>query len=110
MAAVMMLFMLVLVVATTATLVTVVVMRALNANNPRPQLPPPPHGVQSQQLGPGARFAPYPAHRVSAADRERIMILLRGGQKIQAIKLYREITGAGLREAKDAVEHLERYQ
>ncbi|MFD7664460.1 ribosomal protein L7/L12 [Streptomyces sp. NPDC059788] len=30
--------------------------------------------------------------------------LLHKGQKIQAIKRYRELTGAGLKEAKDAVE------
>ena len=34
--------------------------------------------------------------------------LARRGQKIQAIKLYREQTGAGLAEAKDAVERMER--
>lgn len=33
--------------------------------------------------------------------------LLRRGQKIQAIKLYRERTGVGLREAKEAIEALE---
>jgi ribosomal protein L7/L12 len=32
--------------------------------------------------------------------------LLRAGRKIEAIKLYRERTGAGLKEAKDAVEAL----
>ena len=30
--------------------------------------------------------------------------LLQAGQQIQAIKLYRELTGVGLKEAKDAVE------
>ena len=33
--------------------------------------------------------------------------LLRDGQKIEAIRRYRERTGTGLKEAKDAVEHLE---
>lgn len=32
---------------------------------------------------------------------------IRAGQKIQAIKVYREITGVGLKEAKDAVERME---
>jgi ribosomal protein L7/L12 len=36
------------------------------------------------------------------------MALVADGQKIEAIKLYRDITGAGLKEAKDAVEALER--
>jgi ribosomal protein L7/L12 len=34
--------------------------------------------------------------------------LLRAGRKIEAIKRYRELTGSGLKEAKDAVEALER--
>jgi ribosomal protein L7/L12 len=34
--------------------------------------------------------------------------LARQGKKIQAIKVYREHTGVGLKEAKDAVEQLER--
>lgn len=34
--------------------------------------------------------------------------LLRRGQKIQAIKIYRERNGGGLKEAKDAVEAIER--
>ena len=34
--------------------------------------------------------------------------LLRGGNKIEAIKVYQKITGAGLREAKEAVEALEK--
>ncbi len=33
--------------------------------------------------------------------------LLRDGRKIQAIKLYRDLTGATLKQAKDAVEELE---
>lgn len=39
---------------------------------------------------------------------ERIVALLRAGQKIEAIKIYREATGRGLKEAKDAVEAIER--
>ena len=35
-----------------------------------------------------------------------VLELLRAGQKIQTIKLYREQTGAGLKEAKDYVESL----
>ena len=38
----------------------------------------------------------------------RVLTLLSGGRKIEAIKLYRDVTGAGLKEAKDAVEALER--
>jgi hypothetical protein len=35
-----------------------------------------------------------------------IVELMKAGQKIQAIKLYREQTGVGLKEAKDYVESL----
>jgi ribosomal protein L7/L12 len=35
---------------------------------------------------------------------DQLASLLGQGQKIQAIKLYRERTGAGLKESKDAVE------
>lgn len=39
---------------------------------------------------------------------EQIYSLLRANNKIEAIKVYREATGLGLREAKDAVEAIER--
>ncbi|MEV4239996.1 MULTISPECIES: ribosomal protein L7/L12 [unclassified Nocardia] len=35
--------------------------------------------------------------------------LIRQGKKIHAIKLYRTLTGRGLREAKDAIEERERH-
>jgi ribosomal protein L7/L12 len=38
---------------------------------------------------------------------EAVRSLILAGQKIQAIKLYREQTGVGLREAKDAVDAME---
>lgn len=37
---------------------------------------------------------------------DEVNALLRAGKKIQAIKVYREATGAGLREAKEAVDKL----
>jgi len=37
---------------------------------------------------------------------EKIVELMKAGQKIQAIRLYREQTGVGLKEAKDYVESL----
>src|SRR5262245_20800607 len=39
---------------------------------------------------------------------DKIRTLVKSGQKIEAIKVYREYTGLGLKEAKDAVEALER--
>lgn len=37
---------------------------------------------------------------------DEVVALVREGRKIQAIKVYREHTGAGLKDAKDAVERL----
>jgi len=37
---------------------------------------------------------------------DEVNALVRDGKKIQAIKVYREATGAGLKEAKEAVEKL----
>lgn len=37
---------------------------------------------------------------------EKVMELVKSGDKIQAIKEYRELTGVGLKEAKDYVEGL----
>ncbi|SEM30498.1 ribosomal protein L7/L12 [Streptacidiphilus jiangxiensis] len=39
-----------------------------------------------------------------------ILELVRRGKKIQAIKVYRERTGVGLREAKDAVDRLDEQE
>jgi ribosomal protein L7/L12 len=36
-----------------------------------------------------------------------VVTLARSGQKIQAIKRYRELTGEGLKEAKEAVDRLD---
>lgn len=45
---------------------------------------------------------------MEAHVQDRIEPLLREGRKIEAIKLYREIKGVGLKEAKDAVEWYQR--
>ncbi|MDC0770487.1 ribosomal protein L7/L12 [Streptomyces sp. HD] len=37
---------------------------------------------------------------------DEVVALVRQGKQIPAIKLYREITGAGLKEAKEAVDRL----
>jgi ribosomal protein L7/L12 len=39
---------------------------------------------------------------------EEVRAFIAAGHKIEAIKLYRELTGLGLRESKDAVEAMER--
>lgn len=52
--------------------------------------------------------SPFNSSSANASGDDEIVDLLRRGQKIQAIKIYRDRTGAGLKEAKDAVEALER--
>ncbi|HMA01701.1 MAG: ribosomal protein L7/L12 [Gemmatimonas sp.] len=48
-----------------------------------------------------------PAHEMAIAD-PQLLALLQQKQLIGAIKRYRELTGVGLKEAKDAVEALQR--
>lgn len=58
--------------------------------------------VESIERGDGV-----PDRKVAAADPEQqILQLLAAGKKIEAIKLYREQMGVGLKDAKDAVEAL----
>ncbi|MGN5378733.1 ribosomal protein L7/L12 [Streptomyces lasalocidi] len=40
------------------------------------------------------------------AQQERVQALLREGKQVAAIKAYREMTGADLKEAKDAVDRM----
>ena len=47
---------------------------------------------------------------ISENQEEQIKELSAKGEKIAAIKLYREATGVGLKEAKDAVEAIERSE
>lgn len=47
------------------------------------------------------------AHEAAIAD-PQLLAMLRQKQLIGAIKRYRELTGVGLKESKDAVEALER--
>jgi ribosomal protein L7/L12 len=51
---------------------------------------------------------PPPVDRPAPALEEQVRRLVDQGRKIEAIKLYREVTGTGLKEAKEAVEMLER--
>lgn len=56
---------------------------------------------------PGERHTPATPGAVPASLRRDVETLVMRGQKIQAIKRYREQTGLGLREAKEAVDALE---
>ncbi|GAA4900340.1 hypothetical protein GCM10023223_14760 [Stackebrandtia albiflava] len=50
---------------------------------------------------------PIPQTRDTTMD--PVLRLVAAGRKIQAIKVYREITRVGLKEAKEAVEAMERH-
>jgi len=70
-----------------------------------------PEELRAQAAPPSVPFAP--AFDLSALSPDKLAELERrvhSGQKIQAIKLYRELFGVGLKEAKDAVEKLEAGQ
>ncbi len=60
-------------------------------------------------LAPAAPIPPTPPSTSAVAEdlRARVMPLLARGQKINAIKLVRDETGMGLKQAKDYVESLE---
>jgi hypothetical protein len=51
---------------------------------------------------------PMPVATLSADTEAQVRALLAAGRKIEAIKLAREATGGGLRQAKDLVEAMER--
>jgi ribosomal protein L7/L12 len=67
--------------------------------------------ARAADSGPRANVLRQPGSPAQVADGEvsaGVMDLLRAGKKIEAIKQYRIETGAGLLEAKEAVESLER--
>lgn len=62
-------------------------------------------GQAEPDSGFGGGFSDQPAS-VAASEDPRVIELLQAGKEIHAIKLYRELTGVGLAEAKDAVDRL----
>ena len=64
--------------------------------------PPGPRAAECHAELPGALDA------AQQADVDPLMDLVRSGKKIEAIKIYRQRMGVGLKEAKDAIEALER--
>ena len=63
--------------------------------------------VQSRPVAPLA----LPLTDIATASRDEATLdLIRRGRKIEAIKRLRDMTGLGLREAKDAVEALQRTE
>lgn len=51
---------------------------------------------------------PVVGGKLNAEQYEEVMAYIRRREKIAAIKRYREITGEGLKECKDAVDALEK--
>ncbi len=54
----------------------------------------------------GFTFASDQPKSVTASEDPRVVTLAQSGKQIEAIKLYRELTGVGLAEAKDAVDRI----
>ncbi len=63
---------------------------------------------QVEMLAGRLGFGDPSAMRSSLTDMTEIEQLLRRGQKIEAIKIYRQKTGVGLKEAKDVIDKMER--
>jgi ribosomal protein L7/L12 len=60
-----------------------------------------------QRLGAGEQISSITRMTPSSPVPPEIADLARLGQKIEAIKRYRELTGASLREAKEAIDAIE---
>ena len=63
-------------------------------------------GWASEEPAGGFVFASDARASDNVIEHPRMAEALQSGNKIEAIKLYRELTGAGLKEAKDAVERI----
>jgi ribosomal protein L7/L12 len=61
-----------------------------------------------QELGLQEKYQAEQSQTASQLGMAEIVALLRMNRKIEAIKLYRQMTGTGLKEAKDAVDSMER--
>ena len=61
-----------------------------------------------QELGLEEKYQAEQSQDASQLGMAEIVALLRMNRKIEAIKLYRQMTGTGLKEAKDAVDSMER--
>jgi transposase InsO family protein len=78
---------------------------ALHLLGTPPDVPPQPQPAHPMPPSSQRQFAPPPPSPPELGD---VVALMAQGRKIQAIKVYRERTGVGLKQAKDAVEELAR--
>jgi ribosomal protein L7/L12 len=67
-----------------------------------------PADIAAGRMPSGGQLDVAPASELDDAALGPVYDAVRRGKKIQAIKLYRDITGAGLATAKDAVDQLAR--
>ena len=91
------------IIAIVVGLIVVVAVLAVAVRGMRPKLPDPPAFSTAPHTAPSASGAAAPGltpEVVAEIDR-----FVTAGQKIHAIKLYRDHSGVGLKEAKDRIEH-----
>src|SRR5215472_15095750 len=62
-----------------------------------------------QELGLEEKYQAEQAQAASQLGMAEVVALLRMNRKIEAIKLYRQMTGTGLKAAKDAVDSMEGF-
>jgi ribosomal protein L7/L12 len=62
-----------------------------------------------QELGLEEKYQAEQTQTASQLGMAEVVALLRMNRKIEAIKLYREMTGTGLKEARDAVDSMEGF-
>jgi Ribosomal protein L7/L12 C-terminal domain len=67
----------------------------------------PPKTDQAWRKPMPSSFLQSPLHGLSTQEREELRQLINANQRIEAIKRCRQITGCGLKEAKDIVEQLD---
>lgn len=91
---------------------------AADSETPMPLFGSPDHSAQLDRIerkldmllsgvGLGVGSAASPSHIPAPGDHPRmaeVRALVAANRKIEAIKIYREITGLGLKEAKDAID------
>ncbi|MBE7953083.1 ribosomal protein L7/L12 [Microbacterium oxydans] len=91
------------IIAIVVGLIVVVAVLAVAVRGMRPKLPDPPAFSTAPHTAPSASAAAAPGLTPEVvAEVDRLVV---AGQKIHAIKLYRDHSGVSLKDAKDRIEH-----
>ncbi|KTR77100.1 hypothetical protein NS234_08645 [Microbacterium oxydans] len=91
------------IIAIVVGLIVVVAVLAVAVRGMRPKLPDPPGFSTAPHTAPSASAAAAPGLTPEVvAEVDRLVV---AGQKIHAIKLYRDHSGVSLKDAKDRIEH-----